>query len=24
MSFIDDFLASWREYREPGYYDGFD
>ena len=24
MSFIDDFLASWREYREPGYYDEFD
>ena len=24
MSFIDDFLASWREYREPGYYDSFD
>lgn len=24
MSFIDDFLASWRAYREPGYYDGFD
>ena len=24
MSFIDDFLASWREYREPGYYGEFD
>ena len=24
MSFIDDFLASWREYRKPGYYDEFD
>jgi len=24
MSLIDDFLASWREYRQPGYYDEFD
>ncbi len=24
MSVIDDFLASWREYRQPGYYDEFD
>ena len=24
MSFIDDFLARWREYREPGYYEEFD
>ena len=24
MTFIDDFLASWREYREPGYYGEFD
>ncbi len=24
MSFIEDFLASWREYRKPGYYDEFD
>ena len=24
MSFIDNFLARWQEYREPGYYEGFD
>ena len=24
MSIIDDFLAKWREYREPGYYGEFD
>ena len=24
MSLIDDFLAKWREYREPGYYEEFD
>ena len=24
MSFIEDFMASWREYRQPGYYDEFD
>jgi len=24
MSFIDDFLAKWRKYRTPGYYEEFD
>ncbi|HEY5567926.1 MAG TPA: 4Fe-4S dicluster domain-containing protein [Gammaproteobacteria bacterium] len=24
MSFFDDFLAKWREYRKPGYYERFD
>ena len=24
MSFIDNFLARWQEYRHPGYYEEFD